>query len=189
MNILREGAEELGLRQDYQDFLSNHPVQQTPTLLRKLAISNVVFTFTLSQKLGGWRGFSKLQQRLLCAVYVPSTPTQSKLKLGLSNLIMGCVLSPGACIGATVNFYYNRFVPEDKRPPFLKRMLNMLEEKKQDGENKVEEEEAEQSKKGMATEGSANGENNAEARKEEAVDAKDAVDNSGYEKKQRAAAS
>lgn len=115
MTILREGAAELGLKPCYRDFLDRHPVQQVPRWLRRLAVHNLIFTFTLSFKLKK-RWFSKAQSWLLFRWYHPSP---GWWRNGLTAL----VLSPGAAVGTLI-----RRKASQNMPPFLQRMLDLMEE-------------------------------------------------------------
>ena len=67
MSILREGAKELGLRRDYQDYLERHPVQQISSLLLTVAKYNAFFVATLSYQYKQ-RWVSEIQRQMLFAL-------------------------------------------------------------------------------------------------------------------------
>lgn len=96
MEILREGAQELGLKPCYQEWLANHPVQQSTKLVQRMAVRNLAFTFTLSRLLKT-RILSQIQSRLLFAVYLPSTAP--RMLCWLSELATGLILLPGSLFG------------------------------------------------------------------------------------------
>jgi len=120
MEILQQGAAELGLVSAYQEFLHKHPVQVVPEWLRWMAIRNLVGTFGLARLLRGWRGLSKLQSNVLFTIYSPSS---SKL----SNVLMGLILLPGAVLGM-IALAILRVVKKDL-PPQLKFFVKMTEKK------------------------------------------------------------
>jgi hypothetical protein len=120
MNILKEGAEELGLKPCYQDFLAAHPVQQLPVWQKRVALYNLIFTATVSFRLK-WRGISAVQSRLLYAVYVPTTaPVLKKL---CCDLLTTLILFPGAIIGF---LGYQIMNLTGTTPPFVTRMLTIF---------------------------------------------------------------
>ena len=98
MDILREGARELGLRPCYQEWLQNHPVQRNVRLVEQMAVRNLAFTFGVSQVLKT-RILSKLQSELLFAVYVPSGDNHAGFKSAASHVATGLILFPGAVLG------------------------------------------------------------------------------------------
>ncbi|KAL7566575.1 hypothetical protein ACA910_000641 [Epithemia clementina (nom. ined.)] len=124
MNILKEGAAELGLKPCYQQFLANHPTEQAPSWLRSLAIHNMIFTFTVSNVLKT-RVFSRLQSRLLFLIYGADYSKPVKF---LSNAIAAMVIFPGASMGLLVRTYYN--VTKTEMPMFLSRMVKIIEASK-----------------------------------------------------------
>lgn len=120
MNILREGAEELGLKPCYQDFLAAHPVQQLPVWQKRVALYNLIFTATVSFRLK-FRVFSAVQSRLMYAVYAPTTaPVLKKL---CCDLLITLILFPGAIIGF---LGYQIMNLTGTTPPFLTRMLTVF---------------------------------------------------------------
>lgn len=121
MNILREGALELGLAPSYQEYLKQHPIQLVPLWLRKIAIQNFIATFTISSVLK-WRGLSRIQSRLLFAVYVPSNAP--KALIDLSHAASSILLLPGAIVGALIQFYFRAF--NKQPPPFVDRFVKLL---------------------------------------------------------------
>jgi hypothetical protein len=120
MNILKEGAKELGLKPCYQDFLAAHPVQQLPVWQKRVAFYNLIFIATVSFRLK-WRGISAVQRGLLYAVYVPTTaPVLKKL---CSDLLITLILFPGAIIGF---LGYQIMNLTGTTPPFITRMLTLF---------------------------------------------------------------
>jgi hypothetical protein len=138
MQILRDGAAELGLAESYQSFLAAHPVQQTPAWMKKLAVHNLIFTFTLNTAMASRDGasgaggnpmarrslVSKVQTWLLFRCYVP--PTQSAVRRIISDAAMAVVLLPGAVAGAGIRWY--RHVSKTEHPPFMRRILGLVHE-------------------------------------------------------------
>ena len=96
MTILRQGAAELGLEAEYQDFLTQHPVQNVPVWLRRIAVNNLVFTFIVSNKFK-MRAYSKFQSWLLFGLYDPSV--QKGPRKILTDVMSAAVLLPG-CLKA-----------------------------------------------------------------------------------------
>uniref|UniRef100_A0A6U3TKC6 gamma-glutamylcyclotransferase n=1 Tax=Ditylum brightwellii TaxID=49249 RepID=A0A6U3TKC6_9STRA len=117
MNILREGARELGLKPCYQEFLNKHPVQTNSPLLRKIAIANLVLTVTLSYRFK-IRQISKLQSWLLFKVYAPTTASKA-MKI-LSEIASVMILLPGSIIGF---FLLKMLLSTGKMPPMMKEMV------------------------------------------------------------------
>lgn len=122
MAMLKEGAAELQLVPDYQKFLSKHPVQKSPAWLKRIALYNLIFNFTLSFTLK-WRGLSRLQSWCLFKVYVPSTATA--LQRIVSDVLMGFMLLPGAWLGVA----YRLFLKATSREvsPVIQRFILMVE--------------------------------------------------------------
>ena len=123
MDILQQGAEELQLQPDYRDFLATHPVQQSPLWLKRVALYNLMFTFTLSSVLK-WRGPSRLQSWFLFQAYVPSNA--SARRRAVSDSIMGLLLLPGALVGATYRLYLKATGKE--LPSMIQRMFGLMED-------------------------------------------------------------
>lgn len=120
MKILREGAHELGLRKEYQEFLREHPVQQVPGWLRRIAVLNLVVTATLSFRFK-LRFVSKIQSWLLFKVYVPSNG--NSLSRCLSDVLTLVVIAPGAFMGVML---YAIMKATGTMPPFLNRMMTLF---------------------------------------------------------------
>jgi hypothetical protein len=124
MNILKEGARELGLKACYQEFLERHPVQQLSKWQKKLGMYNLLFTFSLSTRLNGWRGWSQFQSRLLFGVY--STPNDAALIQLASTMLSACILLPGSMLGFCL-FHGLKWTGKEP-PPFWARMVTMIED-------------------------------------------------------------
>jgi hypothetical protein len=140
MQILRDGAAELGLSPGYQAFLASHPVQQTPAWIKHVAVNNLVFTFTLNSMLSSRRSagaaggggppmgrrslVSRVQSWILFRCYVP--PNRPLLQRRLSDLATAAVLLPGAAAGAAIRLY--RHVTGTDHPPFMARILGLVHE-------------------------------------------------------------
>jgi hypothetical protein len=123
MNILREGAAELGIVASYQDFLDQHPVQKVPFWLRRIAVDNFVFTFMISSKLKT-RVLSRIQSWILFRMYSPKR--QEGPRKVLHDAVSAAVLLPGALVGSMLRFYFER--RKAAMPPFLVRMLKLLDD-------------------------------------------------------------
>ena len=123
MNILQEGAAELQLERGYQDYLQAHPVQQVPTWLRRVAINNVIFSFCcVPAKLKPV--VRAMQSWLLQRLYRPQQ--QCGWYKRCSDVAMGVILAPGAILGSACRWYWH-VTPGASPPPFLGRLLAMLE--------------------------------------------------------------
>jgi hypothetical protein len=125
MNILREGATELQLAPCYQEFLEKHPVQHVPAWLKKIAVHNLLFTFSVSFVLK-WRGPSRVQNWFLHKAYVPCTGR--RVRQTLSNVATAGILLPGACTGVLLRVLMK--VTGKDLPPMAKRFLGLIEDKK-----------------------------------------------------------
>lgn len=134
MSILREGAAELRLRDSYQNFLRQHPVQHTPRWLKRVAIYNLVFTLTMSFRLK-WRGISQLQNWGLWKVYVPSSTSSNVLLLHASHGATAVLLLPGALLGA---LYKGVLKATGKElPPMIQRFTSLMGEGAANGKNET----------------------------------------------------
>jgi hypothetical protein len=128
MAILREGAKELKLKPCYQTFLELHPVQSLTKWQRKEAIYNLICTMTISSLLGGWRGVSRFQNRLLFWVYhAPSSSSgiQTKIRKTTSDVLTTIILLPGAVAGF---IYYHLMKLLNRIPPSVSRILSFLDQ-------------------------------------------------------------
>ena len=123
MTILKEGAKELGLLPCYQEFLQKHPVQILTRWQRKLAIYNILFMFSLSSLLKGYRGLNQFQSRLLFLFY--STEGSSlKLTKIASDTMTSLILLPGAVFGVIL---YQIMHLSDKKPASVTRLFDLLD--------------------------------------------------------------
>lgn len=102
MEILRQGADELGLDPCYRTYLENHPVATSSALTRKIAVCNLFWTVVISFRLK-IRLISKLQSWLLWRVYAP--PSANKIVKLLSELATIAILLPGAIPGSCLFLY------------------------------------------------------------------------------------
>jgi hypothetical protein len=137
MDLLRKGAKELQLVDDYQDFLLRHPVQEVSRLLGKIAVHNLVFLSIVSFK---WklRFISKLQSWVIYRIisspqghpppHIPQQKQQKQqqqasfhLSRVLRQVAMGIVLLPGALVGFGL-LHYLRAI--GKVSPFMKQMID-----------------------------------------------------------------
>ena len=121
MSILREGAEELGLRQSYQEFLERHPVEILSRWQRKQAIFNIFFMFSISHVLK-WRGMNQIQNRILFLFYTPAH--SHKLRKALSRAMIALILLPGSLMGFIL---YRIMELLGKMPKSAKRMFELLD--------------------------------------------------------------
>lgn len=99
MQLLRQGAADLGLDATYQAFLAQHPTQQVPLWLRWIAIHNLVFTIATSSVLQT-RLLSRVQSWLLFRVYNPAV--QSGPAKGIHDAALALVLLPGTLAGGMI---------------------------------------------------------------------------------------
>jgi hypothetical protein len=120
MNILKEGAEGLGLKQCYQDFLATHPVQEISSWLRDVAVYNLIVTSTLSFRFK-MRFVSRFQSWLLFLVYVPSN-ANGALKF-LSNMATLFLLLPGAAFGFVA---FHIMSATGTLPPMVTRIMSFV---------------------------------------------------------------
>ncbi|CAB9522446.1 expressed unknown protein [Seminavis robusta] len=104
MDILKQGAQELGLAPAYVDFLNQHPVQQSSAWTRRIAVCNLALYS--SQLVSFQSKLRKLQVWLLWRVYVP--PTANVLQRILSELAIGMILLPGAIPGSLCFLHMKR---------------------------------------------------------------------------------
>ena len=118
MSILRKGAEELHLKPEYQDWLSNHPVQKSPRFLNKIAAYNLVFTVIVSFRLK-LRAVSTIQNKLLWIVHLPHNE-MSIIKQFISQVATGLILLPGSLMGL---FILPVLRMTGNEPPMLKLIL------------------------------------------------------------------
>jgi hypothetical protein len=124
MNILRQGAAELQLKPCYQEFLAQHPVQKTPMWMKRLAVQNLIFTFTIGKLLNNWRGLSRLQSWFLFRVYVNGSA--GKVACAVSNVLTAFILLPGACLGMLFAAMGKLLGKEPS--PMLQRMTTFLKD-------------------------------------------------------------
>lgn len=129
MALLREGARELGLRDDYAAWLNEHPVQLVPRWLQRTAVRNLVFSFWIGRRASWLRPLSRAQRWLVFCAYVPSVGRStnsawSSLRQCASNLTMGMVMLPGACVGT---FLLEHYKSSDTMSPFLRNFVSRYE--------------------------------------------------------------
>lgn len=121
MNILKEGAAELGLIPSYQAFLNSIPVHSVPQWSRGIALHNFLFLLTVSSTMRT-RILSRLQSWVLFRLYVPSN--SQRLTLWLSQALSAAVILPGAVLGRLVASYHR--LTGKAFPPFYERMVHLL---------------------------------------------------------------
>ena len=128
MQILRDGAKELGIDPIYQQWLNDHPVQMVPKIIQRIAIRNIIWTFFLARRkiLSKFVPVNKLQSWLLWQVYMPTTSQQksivSHLSLLASHSITFLILFPG-CILGTIMLEYLKITGGIS--PMLKTMIDV----------------------------------------------------------------
>eukprot|EP00535_Pseudo-nitzschia_heimii_P004173 CAMPEP_0197186310 /NCGR_PEP_ID=MMETSP1423-20130617/13676_1 /TAXON_ID=476441 /ORGANISM="Pseudo-nitzschia heimii, Strain UNC1101" /LENGTH=271 /DNA_ID=CAMNT_0042637585 /DNA_START=335 /DNA_END=1150 /DNA_ORIENTATION=- len=122
MSILREGAEELGLRQSYQEFLKRHPVEFLTRWQRKQAIFNIFFMFSVSSILKT-SILTKLQNRLVFLFY--TSDASRKLKKSFSVMMTTMILLPGSFMGLLLYLILELL---GKTPKSAKRLFDLLDE-------------------------------------------------------------
>lgn len=99
MTILRDGAAELQLDSSYQEFLNQHPTDETPLLLKKMGkyMAALIYGFIIKYESNLLiKLYRRAQQKSLWFVYVPSTGSRI-LRYG-SFLLSGLVMLPSATI-------------------------------------------------------------------------------------------
>lgn len=119
IELLRQGANELGLVPCYRKFLDSHPVASLSPFTRKLAVCNLMWTALISFKLK-WRQLAKVQNHFLWAVYVP--PTSNFLLRLVCELATAVILLPGALPGSFL-LLYNRLAKKEL-PKMMKVMVD-----------------------------------------------------------------
>ena len=123
MNIIKEGANELGLRPCYLKWLEDHPVASKPSrLLKFIAINNLVFIITTSM-LFKFQPISYIQTQLLFKIYIPST--EPKWKQIMGEILSGIIMLPTACVGAILR---GILAITGKMPPGFQKMIASLDE-------------------------------------------------------------
>ena len=122
MKIIKEGAQELGLRPCYLQWLEDHPVQHKPSaLLKSLAINSMVFNITLTML--KFRIPAYIQNRLLFMAYV--LPTEARWKQIVSEILSGLIMVPTACFGALLRKY---LVATGKMPERFQAFIDNMNE-------------------------------------------------------------
>ena len=118
MTILREGAQELGLKPCYQKFLAEHPTQKImPHWLKKIAFYNLVFTASLSFR-WKFRLWSRIQSFLLYQFYIDPNSHWS------TDALTTVILLPGSLMGLV---YYQFLKKNGAMSPFIERFKSLLE--------------------------------------------------------------
>ena len=102
LEILRQGANELGLDPCYKKFLDSHPAASLCPLTRRLAVCNLLWTAKIFRS--KIRSLSRMQTNLLWSVYVP--PTANAIFRFLSELATAAILFPGAMPGSCLLLYH-----------------------------------------------------------------------------------
>ena len=120
MTILREGAQELGLKPCYQKYLADHPIQDLKPWQKKQAFYNLIIVWSLSFRLK-WRFPSQLQSKLLYWVY--ARPGDGIFRQQWSQVMSTIILLPGAMVGFMV---YHFLVAIDRVPPFVQRLTRLI---------------------------------------------------------------
>jgi hypothetical protein len=122
MNIIKEGASELGLKPCYQQWLKDHPVQKPSWMLKKIAINSVMFTLPLSFGLKV-RIVQHVQSWLLFRVYV--LPTEPRWKQIAGEMAACAILLPTACAGFCLGGLLQVM---GLMPPMLQKWIDGLKE-------------------------------------------------------------
>jgi hypothetical protein len=122
LSLLQQGAAELGLSRDYQDFLARHPVQQTPSWLKSLSLYNLIGSMALRSGFPGQTGLGRWKSRLLSWLYVPSTVPMWQQWPG--QVVMACVLLPGALYG--VAYRWSLQLRNRTMSPMMQRFISLL---------------------------------------------------------------
>lgn len=99
ITLLRDGAAELQLDPSYQEFLNQHPADETPPFLNKMGKYSVALMFSLMMKFQSnpiIKFYRHAQKKFLWFVYVPSTGSQI-LRYG-SFFVSGLMMLPSAAV-------------------------------------------------------------------------------------------
>ena len=131
MKILREGAQELGLKPCYQKYLAEHPIQDLKPWQKKQAFYNLIIVWSLSFLLK-WRFPSQLQSKLLYWVY--ARPGDGVIRLLWSQVMSTIILLPGSIVGFIV---YHVLAAIGKVPPIVHRLTRLLGNDNQNDPPKV----------------------------------------------------
>ncbi|KAL7554287.1 hypothetical protein ACHAWF_017737 [Thalassiosira exigua] len=102
MDIIREGARELGLDERYRKWLDEHPVQEVGTVVYFVGKYSTLFMFQLTEWWRGMRWFQEGHNLLLFSMYAPSTEARWRQAVGGA----GCValMLPSACLGYALSY-------------------------------------------------------------------------------------
>lgn len=122
MDIIRQGAAELGLEDSYQQWLKDHPVQHTSKFTAVVGIYSTLFTFSIAD-LCHMHWFLNIQSMLLYRVLVQ--PTMPIWKQIAGEIAAVFLMFPTACLG----FVSRAFLEySGLMPPELKKWITNLEE-------------------------------------------------------------
>jgi hypothetical protein len=99
MSLLVEGAHELGLSNEFQEWLQTHPVQRVPYFLRKITAYNMMFTFPIYMSFPKLKIIISFQSWICWTIYLPTDDKTPPWKQLASNVALGTVLAPGASLG------------------------------------------------------------------------------------------
>ena len=96
MDIIREGAAELGLIDSYQLWLKDHPVQRPCRIVKEFRKYSLILVFTVAH------GFNmpllqNIYAELLLRVYIPPTAPRWRQLAGEAASVI--IMSPTACLG------------------------------------------------------------------------------------------
>jgi hypothetical protein len=134
MQLLRDGARELGLVDSYQEFLNSHPVQVTPGWLAEVSLPNFVWTAQLYYtKTPLTMKIMRMQYRLLYLVY--ACPTSSPLRRWASHACQGLLLLPGAALGLGIAAY--RAVTGTEHPVPVRMIVNRVRAHRRGNKEKI----------------------------------------------------
>ncbi|KAL7524985.1 hypothetical protein ACHAXR_000804, partial [Thalassiosira sp. AJA248-18] len=122
MDILRQGAAELGLEDSYQQWLKDHPVQHTSKFTAAVGIHSTLFTFAIADRCH-MHWFLNIQNMLLYRVLV--LPTMPIWKQIAGEIAAVFLMFPTACLG----FVSRRFLEySGLMSPEMKKWITNLEE-------------------------------------------------------------
>mmetsp|Transcript_17812 Transcript_17812/g.50993 ORF Transcript_17812/g.50993 Transcript_17812/m.50993 type:complete len:365 (-) Transcript_17812:299-1393(-) len=122
MGIIREGAQELGLKPCYQRWLEDHPVQRPSWVLKKVAMHSVMVTLPLSFGLKV-RIVQHVQSWLLFRVYV--LPTEPRWKQIAGEAAACLILLPTACVGFCLGGLLDAM---GLMPPMLQKWIDSMKD-------------------------------------------------------------
>eukprot|EP00579_Thalassiosira_antarctica_P032802 CAMPEP_0202001350 /NCGR_PEP_ID=MMETSP0905-20130828/7470_1 /ASSEMBLY_ACC=CAM_ASM_000554 /TAXON_ID=420261 /ORGANISM="Thalassiosira antarctica, Strain CCMP982" /LENGTH=305 /DNA_ID=CAMNT_0048558033 /DNA_START=89 /DNA_END=1006 /DNA_ORIENTATION=+ len=117
MDIIREGAAELGLADSYQQWLNCHPAQEPSNFIKKVGKYCVIFTFTIAHGLK-MPLVANIQRMILFQVYV--LPTEPRWRQIVGEIAAAVIMLPTACLGLALRGFLES---TGLMPPAMKKWI------------------------------------------------------------------